>query len=195
MKELSKITKWSDISIEKYVKLYEMFKNETDEIEILFNKLMIIYDLTYAEVEEMPLTTFKELSLDLAFMEAEPNSAKFKKSFKIDKVQYTMADMNSFKLGEWVDLEHYSKDLMVNIHRVLAILYRTDVPVDNKAELLNSKLDCETALSAFFFFYLFALSYIPSDIQGYSMLDKTVKNLRKMKKSLKQEPKEKQLVK
>ena len=90
-----------------------------------------------------------------------------------------------------MDLESYSKDFINNMHRVLAVLYKKQNQTSYNpgfanlvSEIFYKQMNIQTGLAAIFFFYLFALNYIPSDSEGYSMLDKMIMNLNQLNKNL-----------
>lgn len=177
---------WNEVTIEKYIKLNELYKNESDEIELILKRLAILLDLTYEEVEGINLMEYHKIKEDLTFLNNEPKQNVFKETFIIDEIEFKFIDLNKMTLGNWVDLQFYQEDLTSNIHRILNILYKNSTNTD-KSELLLKKLDIETALSAFFFFYLLGLSFIPSDIQDCSMLEKAITEMEKMKKFLEEQ--------
>lgn len=181
------IKNWSDINLNQYIKLHNLYKEEGDEIELIFKRLMILFDLTYDEVENINITDYNKIKSDLIFMNSEPNQTNFKETLEIDGVEFKFINLDAITLGEWVDLDYYQKDFINNIHRILAILYKPQTKVDNVSEFLLEKMDVETGLSAFFFFYLFGLSCIPSDSEGYSQLDKAMMEMQKAKSLLEKE--------
>lgn len=174
---------WKDISIKKYIQLYNL--KDLDEMDSIIKQTSIIFDKPESDVERMKLSEYNELSTHLHFLSGEPESTDLKKEFILDGAIYKLKDFNSFTLGEWVDLEHWNKDTINNLHFIMSILYQNpDIDVADSAMIFYEKLDIETTLSAFFFFYLFGLNFIPSDIKDCSMLDKVMNQMNQLKQQL-----------
>ena len=184
---------WKDINIKKYIQLYNL-KEDEEGIELFINQIAIVKGLTVNEVENVAFTEFESLKNELKFLATEPDQTNLKKEVEFEGVKYHIRkDFTAFKLGEWIDLESYNKDAINNMHRILAVLYtregqttyNTDVS-DEVAGIFLEKMDIETALAAFFFFYLFALNYIPSDTVNCSMFQMVQMKLKEMKQDLKE---------
>lgn len=184
---------WNDISIKKYIQLYNLEENKLDEIDTLINQLSIVYDLSIDDVESLDLVKVNELRSEITFLNSEPKQTKnLDNPIIIDGKMFIFnKNLNSLSFGEFVDLETYKSDVINNIHKIASILFRSEdftkyntQEADSNAELFLQEMDIETALSGFFFVYLFALNYIMSDTKGYSMLDKAMigmtKNLKEM---------------
>lgn len=187
MSEYKHPKSWSEVNLDKYIKLHNLYKEEEDEIELTFKRLSILLEIPYSQVEEIPLVTYNQMKEDLAFLQKEPNQTKYLETFEIDGITFKMINLNGIKLGQWVDLEYYQKDFINNIHRILAILYKPESTFDDVSEFLLNKMDVETGLSAFFFFYAIGLSFTPSDLEGYSMLEKAMMEMEKAKNQLENE--------
>lgn len=184
---------WNDISIKKYIQLYKLDENKLDEIDTLINQLSIVYELSVDDVESMDLSKVNELRSEILFLNTEPKQTKnLDYPVIIDGKKFIFnKNLNTLSFGEFIDLESYKTDVINNIHKIASILFRSEdftkyntQEADSNAELFLEKMDIETALSGFFFVYLFALNYIMSDTKDYSMLDKAmigmVKNLKEM---------------
>jgi hypothetical protein len=163
----------------------------------MIQQIGIIYGLTDEEVENIPVQEFYSIKDDLSFLSKEPESTNIKREFQINGITYKLKeDLSSITLGEWMDFEAFNKDCINNLSSIMALLYRKEgltkyVPseVDEASELFLDNVDIETCLAAFFLFFLFALNYIPSDIQDCSMFQKAELEVMKLKNQL-----EKQLV-
>jgi hypothetical protein len=175
---------WKEINIKKYQKLHNLYKQEgLDDIDLFINRLAIILDKTIEEVEQIELTDFNTFKDDLLFLDTQPRQIADASVINVAGKELKMIDLTKLKLGQFIDLEHYSKDVIENMPYILAILYNED------ADFLKENCDIETALSVFFYLYLFALDFIPSDIADYSMLDKMTMNMKEMMNHLQQEEK------
>lgn len=185
---------WKDISIKQYIELYNL-KEDEDGIELFINQIAIVKGITANEVENIPFTEFESLKNELKFLANEPAQTDLKKEVVYNGQKYLLKDdLTAFTLGEWIDLDTFNKDCINNMHRILSVLYTKEGQLtynpavcDETAEIFFEKMDIETALAAFFFFYLFALNYIPSDSADCSMFQKLEQYLNQMKLQLEQE--------
>lgn len=180
---------WSDVSIDMYIKLYQVEQEELEEIDLLCKRIGILYGLSDEEVENMPITKYNQLQGELAFLLQEPNQTNLKHEIELNGVKFYLHNPTELSLGEWVDLESLqNEDVMNHIHQVMAMLYKKSkdgkynpaLAADN-AELFLHRMDIETALSAFFFFYLYVTDYIMSNTADCSVLDKIIQGLKQMK--------------
>jgi len=183
---------WNQINIDKYQKLYNLYKIEQDYIELTFKRLSILLDKSYEEIEQIPITEYNEIKETLEFVNSEPKQTNFKTEFELNGKKFKFRNINELNFGEFMDLEHYKSDCIENMHRIMNILYVTDNKEDN-SDFLKHNLNIETALSCFFFIYLFALNFLPSNMEGYSQLDIMMTNMKKEKKKIKKILKEKVL--
>lgn len=192
---VKKIKDWSDISIEKFIKLYNLKNiNDLDDIDILINELCIIYDLTDDEVESLPMEKINSLRDEMYFISTEPKQTNVKNIIEIDGINYYLKNnLNTLTYGEWKDLKFYeSLGSIENLHKINSILYTNDInekynpeKSDVRAEIFYKKMDVETATSSLLFFYLFLMNYVISDIQGCSLLDRIISGMEELKKKKK----------
>lgn len=187
---------WSDITIEQYIRLYEIQTNEfSDDIDKEFATIMLLYNLKEEEVNNILIEDYNKMKEEMSFLSKEPNQTKFKEIIEIDGITYRYnLELNKITLGEWIDLETYNKDFINNIHKIASILVRKDgitkydvIEARNSASIFYKKMNIEDALAFFLHFYLFAQSFIPSDIVNCSNLDKTILMLTQQMIELKEE--------
>jgi hypothetical protein len=134
VKEFKLISKWEDVTVEKWMNLLEfhMGSKAFEAIE------------TIAEMSDIPKELIKQLELsDVAIIMSKlgelqtKEDTQLKRILKIDGKEYGFhPDLDSITLGEYADLEQYIK-LGVNKHlpEVMAILYR---PIIEKEEEVYS---------------------------------------------------------
>ena len=123
VKEFKLISKWSDVTMEKWLKLIDFQEGrKTKEAEE-----------TIATLSNIPKDLIKQLELrDIAIimervaeMQQEQDSS-LKGIIEVNGKRYGFhPDLNSITLGEWSDLETFIKDgIEKNMPQVMAILYR-----------------------------------------------------------------------
>jgi hypothetical protein len=123
VKEFKLISKWSDVTMEKWLKLID-FKEGTKTKEA---------EETIAALSNIPKDLIKQLELrDIAIimervaeLQQEQDSS-LKGIIEVNEKRYGFhPDLNSMTLGEWSDLETFIKDgIEKNMPKVMAVLYR-----------------------------------------------------------------------
>ena len=123
VKEFKLISKWSDVTMEKWLKLID-FKEGTKTKEA---------EETIAALSNIPKELIKQLELrDIAIimdrvaeMQQEQDSS-LKGIIEVEGKRYGFhPDLNSMTLGEWSDIETFIKDgIEKNMPQVMAVLYR-----------------------------------------------------------------------
>lgn len=185
---MKNIKNWSQISLKKYIELYNDSKNIENEIDLIYSRLNILFDMSYDDIDNLELSKLNEIKSMLAFMDKEPNQSKFKQEITINGTKLIFqSNFGKMQFGRFILIEELKKDkdnFINNIPKILNELYLTENGDSIGVDKIE-QIDCETALSGFFFLYLLAMNYLPSDLTDYSMLDKIVMNLKKSKKEIK----------
>jgi|TARA_R110001599_G_scaffold185799_1_gene380052 hypothetical protein len=123
VKEFKLISKWEDVTVEKWMKLLE-FHMDSKSFEAIE---------TISEMSDIPKDLIKQLELsDVAIIMSKlgklqtKDDTQLKRLLTIDGKEYGFhPDLDSITLGEYADLEQFIK-LGINKHlpEVMAILYR-----------------------------------------------------------------------
>lgn len=103
------INNYKDLTLEKYIELYELDIHGMEEIDIQSNIIAILSDMTVDEVLDLPIPQYKKLAQQTAFMTVPPQVKPRKiskimingKNFKVlDKIE----DMTT---GQYIDYQTY----------------------------------------------------------------------------------------
>jgi len=165
VKEFKLINKWSDVTLEKWLKLID-FHNGSKSSEA---------EETIAALSDIPKKLIKQLELKdvavimgkIAELQAKQDSS-LKRIIKIDGKEYGFhPDLDSITLGEYADIETFIKnDIEKNLPELCAVLYRPitekkndiytieayDGNIQIRAEEMK-KMSAEQVQSALVFFY------------------------------------------
>jgi len=134
------------LTISQYKQIVES-KNESS-VERLIATISALTDMTVDEVKDLPLNTIREISDDLTEV-AFPKET-FHPLIEFNGQLYGYAYINQTSIGEYVDLENFSKDTMLNLNKIAAILYRPVVKnrfnslsykVKQKIKTVNNKVN------------------------------------------------------
>ena len=164
-KEFKLISKWKDVTLEKWLKLIDFHKGtKSKEAEE-----------TIAALSNIPKDLIKQLELKdvavimgkLSELQAKQDSS-LKKIIEVNGKRYGFhPDLDSITLGEYADLETMIKnDIEKNMPEVCAILYRPIVEENNDVYTIEAydgnisiraeemkKMSAEQVQSALVFFY------------------------------------------
>jgi hypothetical protein len=167
-KEFKLISKWEDVTLEKWLKLID-FHNGTKSEEA---------EETIAALSNIPKELIKQLELkDVAFIMSKLSELQAKQDSSLKRVievngkRYGFhPNLDEITLGEYADLETMIKnDIEKNMPEVCAILYRPIVEENNEVYTIEAydgnisiraeemkKMSAEQVQSALVFFYHFA---------------------------------------
>lgn len=175
VKRFKLISKWSDVTLEKWLKLIEFSsKSKAKEAKE-----------TIAALSDIPEKLIDQLSLrDVAIMMEKVSELQqgdegvFRRVINLDGKEYGFhPNLDEITLGEYADLETFIKgDVKKNLPEIMAILYRPvtekgdndvytigayDGNIRIRAEQMK-KMSAEEVHNALVFFYLLGREYLAS---------------------------------
>ena len=122
-KEFKLISSWSDVTLERWLKLIEFQSgSKTKEAE---ETIAAMSDIPKQLINQLSLKDVAVIMEKIAELQAGQNSS-LKKIIEIDGIEYGfMPDFDSITLGEYADLETFIKNgIEQHLPEVMAILYR-----------------------------------------------------------------------
>lgn len=105
------INNYKDLTLEKYIELYELDIHGMEEIDIQTNIIAILSDMTVDDVLDLPIPQYKKLAQQTAFLTAQPQV----KARKINKIyingkEYNVLDkIEKMTTGQYIDYQTYLK--------------------------------------------------------------------------------------
>ncbi len=193
VKQFKLISKWEDVTLEKWLKLIEFQKGTKSEEA----------EETIAALSDIPKKLIKQLELkDVATIMSAVSQAQHKQNSSLKRIieiegkRYGFhPNLDEITLGEWADLETFMKnDVEKNLPECMAILYRPiieetdsgiytikgyDGDISIRAEQMKN-MAAEQVQSALVFFYTFGKELL--EILPLYLMDK----LKEMKMQLPQ---------
>jgi len=167
VKQFKLISKWQDVTLEKWLKLIDFHKGSKSEEAL--NTIAELSNIPKELINQLELRDVALMMSKLAELQAEENSS-LKRVIEIDGKRYGFhPDLDSITLGEYADLEQFIKmGVEKHLPEVMAILYRPiveqkenvytieayDGNISIRAEEMR-KMSAEQVQSALVFFYLF----------------------------------------
>jgi len=129
-KQFKLISKWSDVTLESWLKLIEFSsKSKAEEAK---ETIAALSDIPKKLIDELALRDVAVMMSKISELQQEQGSS-FKKIIEIEGKEYAFhPDLNEISLGEYADLETFIKnDVEKSLPEVMAILYR---PIVEKGE-------------------------------------------------------------
>ena len=171
-------TDWKDITIAEYQRYLQLAKTrrktKDDEIIAMFCK--VDKDL----IKKVKLKDKKVLVDKINKFVNSKNETSLEKRIKFKGKKYGfIPNLSKITTGEFVDIEEYGKDININLHRIMSVLYRevdresgkyySVKPYDpDELEVDKFKdLPMSTTLSAIDFFFLLGKNLL-EDLNNYS---------------------------
>ena len=164
-KEYSLISKWSDVTLEKWLKLVEAETgSKTNEA---LETITALSDIPKQLVKELSIRDVAVIMNRVAELQAEQDS-KLKRIIEVEGKEYGFhPDLDSITLGEYADIETFIKDGIENsLPELMAVLYRPIVEKKNDIYIIEAydgnisiraeemkKMSAEQVQSALRFFF------------------------------------------
>tara|TARA_R100000654_G_scaffold48570_2_gene74761 strand:- start:1508 stop:2152 length:645 start_codon:yes stop_codon:yes gene_type:complete len=122
-KQFKLISKWSDVTLEKWVKLID-YNNGTKSTEAL-NVIAELSNIPKKLIKELELKDVSVILSAIARLQKKQNSS-LKKIIEIEGKKYGFhPNLEEITLGEWSDLETmFTNGMESNLPEIMSILYR-----------------------------------------------------------------------
>ena len=164
-KQYNVISKWSEVSLEKWLKLVEAEKgSKTNEA---LETITALSDIPKQLVKELGIQDVAVIMSRIGELQQEQDS-KLKRIIEIEGKEYGFhPDLDSITLGEYADIETFIKDGIENsLPELCAVLYRPIVEKKNDIYIIEAydgnisiraeemkKMSAEQVQSALVFFW------------------------------------------
>jgi hypothetical protein len=167
-KQFKLISKWEEVSLDKWLKLIEFQKGTKSEEAK--ETIAALSDIPKKLIKQLELKDVAAIMGAISELQSKQDSS-LKRIIEIDGKRYGYhPDLESISLGEWADLESLLKeDVEKNLPEIMAVLYREiveetdsgiytikayDGNISIRAEQMK-KMAAEQVQSALVFFYTF----------------------------------------
>lgn len=105
------INNYKDLTLEKYIELYELDIHGMEEIDIQSNIIAILSDMTVDEILDLPIPQYKKLAQQTAFLTVPP-TVKARKISKVNingKEYEVLSKIDKMTTGQYIDYQTYLK--------------------------------------------------------------------------------------
>jgi len=124
-------TKWSEVSLKKYIQITELSEIDMDELDRHAKVLSILSGESEDKILSMSVTALKQCITATTFIYTLPEGGAIKQFIKLSGKRFKVnTKLNTISAGEYIDLSNYTKDketVNQNLHNILAIFF---VPVN-----------------------------------------------------------------
>ena len=166
-KKYNVINSWSEVTLEKWVKLANL-KGLTNSEESL-EWVKMLSDIPEKLIKELSIPALSIILNRISELQAE-RSGELKRVIKVDGKHYGFhPNLEDLTLGEYADIEHFIKEgAEHNMAQIMAILYRPIVEREGDAYIIEAydgkidvraekfkKMSAEQVESSMVFFWIF----------------------------------------
>tara|TARA_R110000824_G_scaffold327425_1_gene514283 strand:+ start:22 stop:594 length:573 start_codon:yes stop_codon:yes gene_type:complete len=125
--KLSVPNNWKDVTIQQYQKFMELVESDKSDQKKMIGGVSIFCNITTKETKQIGLKDLKHIyGIIIKMIDTEHTEQQIEKNIMFNKRKYAMIpNLSDMTTGEFIDLETYCEDdMMKNLHKVMAILYR-----------------------------------------------------------------------
>jgi hypothetical protein len=117
---------WQTITVEQYQKVYEIAKQDLNELDAAAKLLAALTDKTEDEVNAMNLQDFNKQSAQIALLFSNQIPGKFKSFIKANGKKYNLIyDINKVKQRQYAEVKYYiNGGIIENLHNIVASIVR-----------------------------------------------------------------------
>lgn len=102
------INNYKDLTIEKYIKLYDIDASSMEDIDIQANIIAILSDMTVDEVLDLPISQYRKLAAETQFLKEIPNTKRHYNNIKINGKEYRVLEkVEDMTAGQYIDYQTY----------------------------------------------------------------------------------------
>ena len=136
-KQYKLISKWSDVTLEKWLKLVEV-ETESKTTEAL-ETITALSDIPKQLVKELGIQDVAVIMSKIAELQVKQDS-KLKRIIEVEGKEYGFhPDLNSITLGEYADIEVFIKNgIENNLPELMAVLYRPIIEKKNDIYIIEA---------------------------------------------------------
>lgn len=131
------IKNWSEVTLEKWVKLAEL--EGLSKSEEAKGVIELLSDIPNTVINKLALADISTILNRVAYLQSNPDNG-LKKVIEVDGEEYGFhPNLEDITLGEWADLEHYIKSgIEKNLPHIMSILYRPIIERESDAYIIKA---------------------------------------------------------
>lgn len=151
---------WNNLTLGKFIELYQITQNETDEDTAIMKSAALLNGLSYDEIMDMPLDRTRKLLETVSFLYTEPKKGKPKKKYTFGDMKL-IATLKPEKMttAQYIDFQAICKmgnEMLAQFMSIFLIpeghTYNDGYDNDEVVEAIRNYMTAEEALSLADFF-------------------------------------------
>ena len=173
---------WQQVTVKMFQELAKL-DNNNDGIAKVVDLISVLADADPEDIRKVDSSELGRL-MDMIKWTAEfPNNPHLN-TINVKDVEYEMIKLSDLSLGEWIDLDTYVEDSIINMHKIFAMLYRTKGEIydankiEDKAIMFADNLPIGEVYGALLFFSLIVNEYTRTLVD--SLMEETTTEMLKM---------------
>lgn len=166
---------WAEVNLDKFMEIssFQMSSN----LQKVIDTIAVLSDTDSDIIRRLPGGEITRIAEALLWTRELPTEGQFKPIITIDGVDYGFVPkLSDMSVGEWIDIEEYSRDISLNLHKIFAVLYRPlivalndkwrriedyeTVSADMRANIFREKMMISDVYGAMLFFSLIGCKFI-----------------------------------
>lgn len=192
-----KYSKWDDINIGLYKKLYELSSNVEDVIDCEIQIVALLCDCSEEDILNLPIPEYQRLRGECQWIASKPEVKPYSpKSIKLNGNEYDVYyDVSKLTAAQYIDYQNYLKQNNIEkyLTHILAVFIVPkgkmygDIPVEEVMKDIEENISIKMALSMCFFFMVEYLTLMKLTLSYLEKrMNKTEKNNQELQKKLKE---------
>lgn len=125
-------TSWDKVNIKQFIELTLVKQRCEDPVDIMVETIAILSNTERQKICQVSLKDLSAMFAAVSFIGDPQFGDKVKDVIKLNGKYYRAnLDVTKMNAGQYASLKHYCKDVIGNLHNIMAIFYR---PVNNAKE-------------------------------------------------------------
>lgn len=120
---------WDEVPLKTYQELAQL-PSDQDNLSRIIDVVSIFSDVDSEEIRKISTSELSKIGEAIKWAVEIPSS-EFKHIIKIDDEEYSLIEFKKMTVGEWIDVDSFLENSIMNMHKLMAILYRPLVTAIN----------------------------------------------------------------
>ena len=112
---------WKEITVNEFIQLEQLLKADIPESYRTAHVVALLSNMSLDEVEDLPISTFMNLSNQISFIQEQPKYNDVEKEYTINGRVYELhADITKISTAQYIDYQNYSNEEEKDITKLLS---------------------------------------------------------------------------
>ncbi len=135
---------WQGVNIGQFIELSKSKDNHEEKIDLIVEVVSILSGVERQKIAELDLLNLSKAYNAISFINDIGFPDKVEKHLHVEGITYIAElDISKMTAGQYIDLKHYAKDAIGNLHNILSIFY---IPIGKK----YNEIPCQKVADDFY---------------------------------------------